>query len=106
MVVSLDCVDEAAQAASLLGRKNTARKSAVVSLRRYVFLIVQCGASLAEATTGDPSAPCSKKLKVREEVEPLDAGGDTHKQPIPAQVCRTLKVELCTESAIIGAAKN
>ena len=54
----------------------------------------------------DPVAPCSNKLKLREEVEPLDTGGDTHKQPILAQVCRTLKGELCTESANIGAAKN
>ena len=38
--------------------QKTARKSGVVSRRRYVFLIIQCGASLAEATTGDPSAPC------------------------------------------------
>ena len=38
--------------------QKTARKSGVVSRRRYVFLIIRCGASLAEATTGDPSAPC------------------------------------------------
>ena len=50
-------------------------------------------------------APLHSKLLVTE-VEPLDTGGDTHKPPIPAQVCRTLKVELCTESANIGAVKN
>ena len=45
--------------------QTTARKSGVVSRRRYVFLIIQCGASLAEATTGDPSAPCSCKVVVQ-----------------------------------------
>ena len=49
--------------------------------------------------------PLHSELLVTE-AEPLDTGADTHKPPIPAQVCRTLEVELCTESANIGTVKN
>ena len=57
--------------------QTTARKSGVVSRRRYVFLIVQCGASLAEATTGDPSAPCSCKIERVVVENPLSRVGHT-----------------------------
>ena len=40
---------------------------------RYVFLIIQCGASSAEATTGDPSAPAKTIQK-----NPCDYKGHTH----------------------------
>ena len=53
----------------------------------------------------DSLPPCTQTLLVTK-VEPVETGGDTHKTPIPAQVCRTLKVELCTESANIGAVKS
>ena len=35
------------------------RLDAPPKARRYVYLIIQCGASLAEATAGEPSAPCT-----------------------------------------------
>jgi len=69
------------------------------------FAAPPSGLFVGHPPLGRGMAPCIQKLLVTK-VEPLDTGGDTHKPPIPAQVCRTLKVELCTESANIGAVKN
>ena len=80
--------------------------SGTISPRDRLQLWVNTFLLKQKENSGSVTATFHEKLKMREEVEPLDTGGDTHKQPIPAQVCRTLKVELCTESANIGAAKK
>ena len=86
---------------------NKQRKSGVTActtVRQVRLQSPPVASSLAIRHWGG-DGPLHSKLLVTK-VEPLDTGGDTHKPLIPAQVCRTLKVELCTESANIGAVKN
>ena len=52
--------------------QNTARKSGVVSLRRYVFLIIQCGASLAVEIPLPPA--CETVVEVVVKVNPWPRG--------------------------------